>query len=827
MLTLIQDVRYCLRTLRKSPGFTAVVIATLALGIGANTAIFSIVDAVLLRPLPFPKPERLVRLVDNFPGAGLRDVGMSVPELWDLEERSGVFDDVSAVWPIDANVTGTGHPERIEQLAVSPNYFSLLGVQAQVGRVFGPEDKAQGFAETAILSDGLWRRSFGGDPHVLGQRVRVDGDAYTIVGVMPPGFRHPGRTVATDVDMWATAGFAAAPFPSPPPRSAIFLPGAIARLKPDLTVAQAQQRLDGFTAFLRAQFPQDYRPEAHWSIQLEPLKESLTGNVRPMLLTLLGAVAMMLLIGCVNIANLLLVRASGRRREIAIRQSLGAARGRLVRQFLTESLLLSLAAGAVGVAGAASSLGLLLYLFPSKLPRTAEIAIDFRVLLFAIAVTLITGVLFGVAPAVQASDGALSAHLKESGRGTGGSRRQNRVSGVLVAAEFALCLMLMTGAGLLVRSFWKLTHVDPGFNPQNTTVARIWLPQPNDPTQDPYATPQARAAFIREVLRRVNTLPGVTSAAMSSSVPLSKASPNPAAVTVEGRAVRAADATLAEIVVVSPDYFKALGAPLLAGRFFDESDRRDSQPVAIVDRATARRYWPGESPIGKRLKLGRAQSSNPMATIVGVAGDVRHDGIENDGVPHVYFPIYQRSGKALGLIVRSGRDAPGLGEQLGEQLKRQIQAVDPDLPVFGIGTLGAMLSASLAPHRFSAQLMGAFAGLALLLAAIGIYGVLAYFVGQRAREIGVRMALGAAGSEVVRMVLWQGLKPISVGTAIGVAGSLIFGGLLEKMLYGVSAADPLVLICVPLVLLSAALLASYIPAHRATRIDPIVALRCD
>lgn len=828
MITLLHDVRYCLRTLLKSPGFTAVVIATLALGIGANTAIFSIVDAVLLRPLPFSKPDQLVRLVDNFPGAGLQDVGMSVPELWDLQQRSGIFSQVSAVWPIDANVTGAGHPERIELLAVSPNYFALLGAHAHLGRVFGPEDEAKGFAETAVVSDGLWRRSFGGDPHILGRRIRADGDAYTIVGVMPPGFRHPGRTVATDVDMWATAGFAAAPFPSPPPRSANFLPGGIARLQPGLTVGQAQQRLDAFTAALRAQYPQDYRTEARWSIQLEPLKESLTGNVRPMLLTLLAAVAMMLLIGCVNIGNLLLVRASGRRREIAIRQSLGSTRGRLVRQFLTESLMLSLAAGAVGVMAAASSLGLLLYLAPSKLPRVAEIAIDFRVLLFALAVTLITGLLFGIAPAIQASDWALSVQLKESGRGSGSSRRQNRVSGVLVTAEFALCLMLMTGAGLLVRSFWNLTHVDPGFNPRNTTVARIWLPQPNDPTQDPYARPQARTAFISEVLRRVQAQPGVTNAAMSSSVPLGSAAPRPAAVTVESRAIRATDATLAEIVVVSPDYFNALGVPLLSGRFFDESDRTGSQPVAIVDRSTAGRYWPGESPLGKRIKIGRAQSSNPFATIVGMAGDVRHDGIENDGVPHVYFPIYQRSGKAMALIVRSRADAAaGLGERLGEQLRQQIQAVDPTLPVFGIATMSGMLSTSLAPHRFSAQLMGAFAILALLLAAIGIYGVLAYFVGQRTREIGVRMALGASGSSVVGMVLAQGLKPIAAGTAIGVAGSLIFSGALEKLLYGVRAADPLVLISVSLVLLGAALLASYVPARRATRIDPIVALRCD
>jgi predicted permease len=822
-ITIIQDVRYCLRSLRRTPGFTAVVISTLALGIGANTAIFSIVDAVLLRPLSFPKPDQLVRLVDNFPGAGLHDIGMSVPELWNLQYRSGIFAEVSAVWPVDANVTGTGHPERIELLAVSPNYFSLLDAQAQLGRVFGPDDKAQGFADTAIVSDGLWRRLFGGDPHVLGQRVRADGDAYTIVGVMPPGFRHPGNTVATDVDMWATAGFAADPFPTPPARNANILPGGIARLKPGLTVAQAQRRLDAFTAALRMQFPQDYRPEGRWSIQLEPLKESLTGNVRPMLFTLMGAVGMMLLIGCINIGNLLMVRASGRRREIAIRQSLGSTRARLARQFLTESLMLAVAAGTVGVLGASSSLGLLLYLVPSKLPRTAEIAIDFRVLIFAIAVTLITGVLFGIAPAVQASEWDLSTQLKESGRSSGGSKRQNRLSGILVTAEFALCLMLMTGAGLLVRSFWKLTEVDPGFNPQNTTVARIWLPQPNDPSQDPYAKPQARTAFIREVLRRVITLPGVTSAAMSSSVPLSKTAPNPAAVTVEGGAPRAADATLAEIVVVSPDYFKALGVRLISGRFFDESDRRESQPVAIVDRATAGRYWPGESPIGKRVKIGRPQSPNPFATIVGVSGDVRHDGIENDGVPHVYFPAYQRSGKALCLIVRSGRDAP----ELGEQLRREIQAVDPTLPVFGITTLSGMLSSALSPHRFSAQLMGAFAILALLLAAIGIYGVLGYFVGQRTREIGVRMALGASASSVLRMVLWQGLKPITAGMAIGLAGSLIFSGLLENLLYGVKAADPLVLICVPPTLLVAALVASYIPARRATRTDPIVALRCD
>jgi putative ABC transport system permease protein len=827
MGTLTQDLIFCLRTLRKTPGFTVIVILTLALGIGANTAIFSIVDGVLLRPLPFPDPERLVKIADSAPGAGLYDFGTSEPELRDLQGRRDIFDGVSAIWPVSADATGGTQPERIELVVVSPNYFSLLGVHAQIGRIFGPQDQAEGFADPVLISNAFWRRAFGSDPNVLGRRIKLDGDASTIVGVMPEGFRHPGKTIATDTDIWATAGFAADPFTKPPRRDEHQIIGLIGRLRPGLTVAAAQARLDSFTAQLRAQYPNDYKPGAGFSIQLEPLKDSLTGNLRPLLLTLMGAVGMMLLIGCANVANLLLVRSAGRQREMALRQSLGASRARLVRQMLTESLVLAFAAGVVGFATAAWSLGLLLYLVPSNIPRLTEITINPRVLIFSLGVSVLTGVLFGLAPAFQFSCFDLATYLKESARGASSSRRQNRVSFVLVAGEFAICLILMTGAGLLARSFWELMETNPGFNPQNAMVAHIWLPAPDDPRQDVY-TQKQRTPFVREVLRRVRELPGISSAAMSTAVPLSQGG-TPIPISVEGLAGRVGDATLADVIGVSPDYFAALGAPLVSGRLFTESDQRGSQEVALVDLATAARYWPGESALGKRVKIGTVQSTphlqteSPWATVVGVVGNIRHDAIETSGVPHIYYSIYQFSNRTLNLLVRSASDpAP-----LGESMRREVQAVDPNLPVFGISTFSNVVESSLAPHRFSAQLMGAFAALALLLAAVGIYGVLAYFVGQRVREIGVRMALGASAGEVVRLVLLRGMYPIIAGTALGLVGSFACSRLLAQLLYGVSMSDPLVYLAVPAFLLFTALLASYIPARRATRIDPLAALRCD
>jgi len=821
MGTLLQDVRYTLRTLRKTPGFTVIVILTLALGIGANTAIFSIVDGVLLRPLPYPEPDRLVKILDNAPGASLHDFGASQPELRDLQERTDIFESVSAVWPVSADVTGASQPERVELEVVSPNYFSMLGVHPQLGRILGPQDKAEGFAEAALISNSFWQRAFGSDPNVLGRRIRLDGDAYTIVGVLPPGFRHPGKTIATDADVFGTAGFAADPFQHPPQRRTHQIPGMIGRLKPGVSIQAAQAKLASFSAQLRAQYPADYTPSSGFTFELEPLKESLTGNLRPLLLTLLAAVGMMLLIGCANVANLLMVRGAGRMREMALRQSLGATRARLVRQMLTESVLLAIAAGVVGVTAASFSLQLLLRLVPADLPRLSEISVDARVLLFAMGVCLITGVVFGLAPAMQVSGFNLASYLKESSRGSSSSRRQNRASATLVAAEFAICLILMTAAGLLVRSFWKLVETNPGFNPANVMVAHVWLPVPNDPKQDHYQH-KDRVVLVREMMRRASALPGISGAAITTDVPLSQNSP-PFPITVEGLATSARESTAADVIGVSPTYFQVMGTPLISGRTFTESDQTGSQNVAIVDPGTAARYWPGQSPIGKRVKVGPPQSTQPWSTVIGVVGNVRQDAIEKEGVPHIYFSIYQFSSRTLGLVVRS----PGDPTALGEGMRRSIQAVDPSLPVFGIRTFSSVLSASMSPHRFSAQLMGGFAGLALLLAAIGIYGVLAYFVGQRVREIGVRMALGASPGEVVGMVLLQGMYPILAGTAVGLVGSFACSRLLGQLVYGVSTVDPAVYVAVPVFLLTAALLASYVPAWRATRIDPMIALRCE
>ena len=685
----------------------------------------------------------------------------------------------------------------------------------QIGRVFGPEDRAPGFAEAALISDGLWRRLFGADPKALGKQIRVDNDLYTIVGVMPAGFRHPGRTVSADVEMWGTAGFVAAPFPIVPQRSQRAIPGAIARLKSGLSLSQAQFQLDNLTATLQREFPGDYRAYAHWRIRIEPLRDGLVSNVRPLLWVLLGAVGLMLLTGCVNIANLLLARASGRERELAIRQALGAARGRIVGQLITESVFLSTIAGVVGVGVAAATLRLLLNLAPAKLPRLNEISIDVRVLLFALLVSLITGVVFGLVPAIESSRPSLT------NRSSGRSVRQNRTSSMLVIGEFAICMILLTGAGLLVRSFWMLTSLNPGFNPQNVLVARIWLPVPNDPATDVYAKVEDRRNFVKEVLRRTSVLPGVTTAAMTTSVPLSN-DINPFPITVEDRA-QSSDGLLAELVSVSPEYFTALGTPLLSGRVFQETDQIGAPPVALVDRFTAQRFWPGESAIGKRVKIGGPQSRQPWATIIGIVGDIRHDGIAVDGVPHLYFPIFQRVTKVLGVVLRGSADP----STLSEAVRQAIQAVDPNLPVFGIRTLSEMVQGSVAQQRFSAQLMASFAVLAMLLAAIGIYGVLSYSIGQRSREIGIRMALGARGTEVVWMIVWQGMRLILTGAAVGIVSAFGFSRLLARLLYGVSATDPWVFSTVAVLLIGVALLATYLPARRAIAIDPLLALRSE
>ena len=518
MTTLFQDVRYGLRVLWKSPGFTTVAVLSLALGVGANTAIFSIVNAVLLRSLPFPHPERLVKIVANNQGVGVQDIGFSVPELDDLRSRASIFEQVTAIQGGPTNLTGGERPRHLEMLEVSPNYFSMLGTSTHIGRVFGPGDETQGFAEAVVISDSLWARGFGRDPRILGRKLQLDDDPYTIVGVLPPGFRHPGRTVATDAEIWVTCGFRADPYPRPD-RSLRVVPGAIGLLKPGISLEQAQARLDTFSSQLRAEYATNYPAGSGWSIEAEPLQESLVGNVRPMLLVLMGAVVLIILLASVNVANLLLARASGRQREMAVRLAMGARRARMIRQLLTESMILSLVSGVVGVLTAIAALHFVQFL-PARIPRLAEVQVDWAVLGFALLVSLLAGLGFGLVPALQSSKAEIAVAIREGARGSGTSGKTNRLRGLLIASESALAVVLMVGAGLLLRTFWGLLQENPGFNPSRIVAANLYLPVPNNPDMDRYAKPEILNSFVREAVRRVHAIPGVDQASMTTDLPV-------------------------------------------------------------------------------------------------------------------------------------------------------------------------------------------------------------------------------------------------------------------------------------------------------------------
>ena len=821
LTTILHDLRYAARMLRNKPGFTAVAIITLALGIGANTAIFSVVEAVLLRPLPFPKPENIVMLRDDLTGRQTENVGLSVDELKDFQERSGVFEEVSALWPIDANLTGSDRPERVEALGVSPNYFSLLGASARLGRVFGPQDQAPGFAEGVVISDGLWRRLFGSDPNVLGRKVYVDSDLYTIVGVMPPGFRHPGQTLRKEVELWATAGFAANPF-GPPVRKQRILPGAMGRIKPELTVPQAQARLDSFVANLRQEFPEDYPAETGWTVKLLPAREALVGNVQTTLLVLLAAVGLVLLIGCVNIANLMLARSSARQREMAIRLAMGAGRGRLIRQLLTESLLLSFMGGAAALLMVASLKNLLLGLVPAATPRLNEVGVNAGVLLFVFLISALTGLLFGLIPALQASRPELIENLKEGSQGAGSLGRHHRFRSALVVIEFALSLVLMIGAGLLLRSFGRLLEVNPGFDSSGVLLARIWLPVPNNPERDPYRPPAKRAAFIKEVLRRTSALPGVQYAAIGNggSVPLLDQN-NPGVFTIEDQPADDANLPRTRFSAVSADYFRVLRTPLVRGRFFEPGDDQQTPRVALIDEALAQRFFPNSDPIGRHVRPGPRDSNAPWLTITGVVGNIKSDGFDQPDQPHLYFSILQNPGYAMAVYLRTEGNPAGLTPAL----RQQVQAVDPNLPLFGEQTMDDLVSASLAQRRFAMQVVGLFGVLALFLAGIGIYGVMAYSVTQRTREIGIRLALGASTRSILGWLLRQGMRLTVIGVGAGLLGALALTRLLRRLLFGIAPTDVVTYAGLTLLLAAVALLACYIPARRATKVDPLVALR--
>jgi putative ABC transport system permease protein len=818
---LRQDVDFGARTLRKSPGFTAAAVLTLALGLGATSAIFTIVDATLLRPLPYPHPDELVAIQDDLPGVGSMDVGMSTPE-WKDWQRSGIFESVSPTWYDDNNLTGSSQPARVRLLTVAANYFAVLGVKPGIGRTFNPDDPTPGFNLEVVISDGMWKRAFAADPDVIGRVITLDTDPYRIVGVMPPDFRPPGRTVAErNIDVWLAAGFAATPFTEPPTRASRF-PEAIARLTRGESIAEAQHRADALVARLREAYPADYPAKSAWAVHLVPLKDRVVGGVRDALLLLFGAVAVVLLIVYVNLGHLLLARANTRRREMAIRQALGAARTRLARQLLTESLLLSLLGAIAGLGILFATKGLLVRLLPDSLPRPNAIAVDWRVLLFAFGASAGAGVIFGVAPAWQAGQLDVAQVLKQGGRGSAGSRDKARMRRVLVAAEFALSLVLMIAASLLLRSFRDLLNVRLGFDPAGVMSVKTRLPYPNNPRADRYGTVAQQARLFREILRRSRTLPGVEEAAMgnSTAIPLDhdQQDQNRWSLVIEGRASVANQVPLVNQAIVSPEYFHLLGMALDRGRLFTAADDEQAPPVVVINEAMAQTYWPRENAVGQHIRLGRVATI--WTTIVGVVGDARTETLADARIPQVFASVYQNGAKHAAIFVRGHLDLAALPDQV----RAQVQAVDPTLPVFDAQMLSDTVAASLAERRFSMEIVAVFAMTALCLATLGIYGVTSFLVSARTHEIGIRLALGAEPRSLVGIIVREGAGLAVAGTIAGLAGAIAAARLMAGVLYGLKPTDALTFAGVALLLVAVAVLACYIPARRAVRAGPLIAL---
>ncbi|MDQ2768726.1 MAG: ABC transporter permease [Gemmatimonadota bacterium] len=817
---LLQDVRLAARTLRAKPAYAIALVLTLALGIGANLAIFTVVNSVLLRPLPLPEPQRLVRVYDDLKGAGASDVGLSVLELEDLATRAGVFDEVSATFPASGALAGGDRVERVELLATSPNYFELLQSTAAHGRVYGHTEWKPGFLGAVVISDALWRRQFGADVDIIGKTIRIDEDPYTIAGVMPPGFRHPGSTLSGDVDVWGGAGFSGDPFPQPPTRARI-LPGAIARLKPGVTLEQARERLVAFSTTLQREYPNDYPEQLKWSVRIEPVQSTLTGNVRPTLIILLGAVSFLLLIVCVNLASLMLARSSTRMRDFALRQALGASRGRIARQLLTESVLISVIGGAAAIVALRLSLRMLITLVPSDVPRLNEIHANWQVVAAALALSLATGVLIGLAPAYYATGADANRELKEGGRtAAGASARQNRSRSALVISQIALSVVLLIGAGLLIRSFSVVLQQDPGLDPASLVTGQIWVPVPNNPAANKYLAPKQQSALAERLLERLSALPGVDYAALGTpaDIPMLAGTNNARPFTLPDESTTQQDDHAAKFGSVSPLYFDALKIPVVKGRIFTPYDNLAAPKVAVVNEAFAQKFSPGRDLVGRRLRGGR---NNVEFEIVGVVEDVRENGLDVQTSPRVYFSILQRPTVALAVFLRSHATL----QATEDALAHTVHEVDPDLPTFGVRSMGDVVSASMARRRFSVSLMSAFALAAVLLAALGIYGVMAFLVGQRGQEFGIRQALGATRTDIMQLAVRPGIVLAAKGTIIGVIIAFPATRLLSSLLFGVSARDPMTFVGVPVFLAVVASVACLAPARKATRVNPIVALR--
>ena len=820
---LLLDIRYAFRMLLRSPGFSLIVIATMALGVGATTAIYSVIDATLLHPLPYPSPSELVHIEASFAGAGAHDIGFSIPELRDLQS-SGIFQYVAFDFHGSENVTGGSQPTHINGATVSPGYLSVLGVSAALGRTFDPHDASLGANGEVVISDGLWKRAFGADPHIVDKSLRLDNDLFHIVGVMPASFRDQGQTSEErNTELWAADGFQDAHQPTPL-RSARLSYETVARLQPGISPEGAQARVAALVASLKKQYPGDYPPQDAWTIQVTPLAASIVGNVRQSLMLLFAAVGMVLLISCVNVANLLLARASARGREMAVRQALGAARMRLVRQLLTESLLLFLLGGITGFAVLFFARRSLLHFVPESLPRLSEISISWGMLAFAMVVSVVAGIIFGLAPALLTSRLDLNTTLRQEGRGSNGSRRRSRLRSSLVIGELALSVVLLVAASLLLRSFWDLFKVQPGFNPSRVTAIETTLPNPNDPSTDVYHTATQESVFLREVLRRISTLPGVEETAVSdrAALPLGHGPLDlrQRLLVREGQNLQSGQPPTIDTAIVSPNYFHVLSMTLLRGRLFVEQDLETTPSVAVINEAAARVYWPNQDPIGRRVQVNTRFAKPGWTEIIGVIADARTESLADSGTPQMYFDIYQRPTKFLALYVRGQVDPVGIFSQV----RTQVQTVDPEIPVFHPETMDDILSSSLSVRRFSMEMVALFAATALLLAGLGVYGTISYLVNEQSREIAIRLALGAQRNNILNMVLCQGLTLAAVGAGLGLVGAFVISHLMARLLYGVSPHDLSIFAGVTLALTAVALAASYIPALRAMRLDPVTTL---
>jgi putative ABC transport system permease protein len=796
---MLHDLRYAIRTLFKTPGFAAVAVVTLALGIGANSAIFSVVNTVLFHALPYPEPERLVRVREKTKSFGYMSI--AYPNFLDWSTQNKVFSSQCVVREESFTLTGTSEPERIKGVRVSNGLFATVGIHPSHGHGFLPEDDHKGAGRTVILSDGLWKRRFGGDPAAIGQAARLDGVSYSIIGVMPPEFRLP--LIASDVLL--PVGLDANTN-----RGDHSVDAAIARLKPGVSVAQAKSNLDAIARELARRYPGS---NGGWELTTDGLQDSLAGEFRPAMLILFGAVGLVLLIACANVANLLLARSTARRREFAIRAALGAGRSRLARQSLVESLLLGLLGGCLGLLVASWGIDFLVSLKPADIPLAQAIRIDASVLRFTLAASIFTGLLFGLMPALESCRVALSETLKEGGRTSAGSWSRYGLRRTLVISEIALSLVLAVGAALLIKSFVNVAHVDPGFRAESVVTMRVSLPAAT------YSDNGKVTAFFTRLLENTGHISGMTAVGAVSNLPLANENWQ-TGFTVEGRprAARAVDQEFTESALIAGDYFQAMGIPLRRGRFFNDGDKPGSPPVMIVDETMVKKYWPGEDPIGKRIFV-----MNDMRQVVGVVAHVKHYGLDRSARVESYFPFRQSPFEDLYIVVRTPVDPAAMSAAVRDQ----VHAMDKDLAVFNIRTMRTLVADSMATRRFSMMLLAVFAGLAVTLAAIGIYGVMAYTVAQRAHEMGIRMALGARAQDVRWLVVRQAMVLASIGAGAGLAVSLSATSVMSSLLFGVTATDPAVFAGVTTLMIGVALLASYMPARRATRVDPMVTLRCD